>query len=109
VSSTNRVAEGTGPVKGRFSERPRSEISHETGLKRPIIKGSARSTRGTTLSRIDQLKAEIESLPSEEIAEIFCGCRKKTGRSGTRKSRPTPRLAGLISLPMRPDVNLLYR
>jgi len=72
VSSTIRIAEGTGACQGPFlGTGPRSEISHETGPKRPIIKGSARSTRGTTLSRIDRLKVEIESLPGEEIAELF--------------------------------------
>jgi hypothetical protein len=46
-----------------------------------IMKASKRSGRdgaghgpqwmGNTMSKIDQLKAEIESLPSEEFAEIF--------------------------------------
>jgi len=52
---------------------------------------------GNNMSKIDELKAELESLPSDEFAEIFAGCQRRIGRDGTRKLRPTLNLGGSIS------------
>ena len=41
------------------------------------------------MSRIDELKAEIERLPSEEFGELFRWLSEKDWEDGTRRSRPT--------------------
>jgi hypothetical protein len=47
------------------------------------------------MSKIDGLRADIERLPSEELAELFLS--EKEWESWDRRSKPTVRLEGSIS------------
>ena len=54
------------------------------------------------MSKIDELKADIERLPGEELAGLFRWLSEKEWERWTRRSKLTLRLEGLISWCVRP-------
>jgi hypothetical protein len=54
------------------------------------------------MSKIDELKADIEKLPSEEVAELFRWLSEKEWESWDKGPKPTLRLEGSISWCERP-------
>jgi len=53
--------------------------------------------RVATMSKVEKLKIEIETLPKEEFTELIRGCQRKIGTPGIGRLKPILRPAIWIS------------